>query len=60
MIILLIYVYIGMNTASPWLSSQGQGNTSTNPWEGEGEHVSQGTKKVEGLINLFSVSLKFA
>ena len=50
-------MYLGMNRDSPWLSQQGEGNTSTNMWKGEGVPVSQGANTVEGLINMFSVSL---
>ena len=46
-----------MNRDSSWLSQQGEGNTSTNMWKGEGAPVSQGANRVEGLINWFSVSL---
>ena len=52
-------MYLGMNRASPWGRSQGQGNTSSNTWKGEGTPGSQESNKVGELIDWFSVSLKF-
>ena len=60
MIINLFLMYLGMNRPSPWGRSQGQGNTSSNTWKGEGTPGSQGSSNVGELIDRFSVSFKFA